>query len=98
MSKHTPGPWTFDEYNHLIDSKSGYPIASVKVPTKSAYPQSIKTKDKERDANARLIAAAPELLSLSERIQNNPSLFEESPEFCLEFDAVIAKAKGENNE
>jgi hypothetical protein len=62
MPKHTPGPWCYDDHNFLIDSADGYPIASVKLPTKATYPQSVKTKDPERAANARLIVAAPELL------------------------------------
>ena len=49
MSKHTPGPWTKDR--NIIEDAEGQEIARV------AYEQSGYVQ-----ANARLIAAAPELL------------------------------------
>ncbi len=57
--KHTPGPWVSHNDNNSeymdIDSKSGKRISSVLI---------ISDEDLQEDeANAKLIAAAPELLS-----------------------------------
>jgi hypothetical protein len=52
MSKHTPGPWR--ELVTRIDDANGYQICHLDLHGKS---------EAERDANRRLIAAAPELLS-----------------------------------
>ena len=57
---HTPGPWTIGKYhvnaydNTIYDAKNGYKIAIVE-----GYTHDLK---EESEANAHLIAAAPELL------------------------------------
>lgn len=51
MSKHTPGPWR--ELVTRIDDANGYQICHLDLHGKS---------EAERDANRRLIAAAPDLL------------------------------------
>lgn len=54
-AKHTPGPWTYQEnsdaYTHI-----------VRGPTNSLICQLAQSTHVEIEANARLIAAAPELL------------------------------------
>ncbi|WP_238908144.1 hypothetical protein [Achromobacter ruhlandii] len=63
-TKHTPGPWS----THLVDS-------TVVVIPRRPFPQQISTlghsevADEEDYANARLIAAAPELLAALEDCQ-----------------------------
>lgn len=64
MSAHTPGPWHYsrlDEWTHSVVTKHGklldgsdncWAIASVN-----------KNREPEHEANARLISAAPDLLS-----------------------------------
>lgn len=56
-TQHTPGPWTFNEtIPRMVSSKEGYitrDICRMDASTMSAL---------EQDANARLIAAAPDLL------------------------------------
>lgn len=52
MNKHTQGPWI--ELQTRIDDSRGYQIAHLDLHGKS---------EKERDANRRLIAAAPDMLS-----------------------------------
>ena len=52
MSKHTPGPWAVDSTGLVCGARGWGPVASV-------YP-------KFRDANARLIAAAPDMLEALE--------------------------------
>lgn len=61
-SKHAPGPWSIDtEYNTIIDVDESDVV--------QLYPEDVSD---EAAANARLIAAAPELLealkSLNERL------------------------------
>jgi hypothetical protein len=51
MSAHTPGPWLVSVNRDFVDSK------------KHLIAQSLAPSAAERHANARLIAAAPELLS-----------------------------------
>ena len=59
MSKHTPGPWVVDaaQYGYIITAKGGaYDIAVVR-----------DIGNEDNKANARLIAAAPELLAALKR-------------------------------
>lgn len=60
-SKHTPGPWAYQEdsdaYTHI-----------VRGPGNRFICQLAQTTSAEIEANARLIAAAPELLEALERI------------------------------
>ena len=56
-SKHTPGPWL--NRTHSISAQSGAIIAKT-VDSKVDY--------ETKDANARLIAAAPELLTMLDRL------------------------------
>jgi hypothetical protein len=62
MSKHTPGPWRYrkgDEWSHSVVTDHGT------LPDGSENAWTVATLNKNRDeheANAKLIAAAPELL------------------------------------
>ena len=59
MSKHTAGPWEVNKTNHCVFSIIGgiyHSICRVSAPTKYA-------DDGTSEANAELIAAAPELLA-----------------------------------
>ena len=63
-SKHTPGPWKLKlgkgiEYTYLVSDRKGQDIANF-----AHYPNATKTQTK---ANARLIAAAPEMLDLHKK-------------------------------
>lgn len=67
MSAHTAGPWRFmliseKSWNVGVYDNTGSTIATIKVPSKFSAPR--------HDANARLIAAAPELLEALERSLN----------------------------
>jgi hypothetical protein len=65
MSKHTPGPWAVNPMNAQVDEFGGQgmplPVCHMLWPTD-------KRKEAETMANARLIAAAPDLLEALERI------------------------------
>lgn len=59
-AKHTPGPWTIDpegETAWTIESASGTPLCDVYIERDSN-----NSPTPECEANARLIAAAPEML------------------------------------
>lgn len=101
MGKHTPGPWRVDpEFIHDIQTSDGrIEIATVYWIFNSAIPDRTEYQESEESAaNARLIAAAPEMLDMLIDLQ-------ESAQYWSEFDvpvgivdrlnAVISKAKGE---
>lgn len=107
QAKHTPGPWRYCMFaDHLPD----YVIKTgnrrlAKVNMFAANPENSYNRDvAEGEANARLIAAAPELLSACERMM--VGLLKQSTPTCewyegIEYDgaeearSAIAKARGE---
>ena len=84
MSAHTPGPW-FIGASLGIHTNNGMPYIA-NVPTGRG--------DKQREANARLIAAAPDLLAVAEMISNGPHDAEAIADMLPLVCAAIAKAKG----
>lgn len=80
MTQHTQGPWELS--SQYVKCKDGYNVASVN-----------SHKTTEGEANARLIAAAPELLAELVRIRQflNDEGYARP---VLEIEAVIAKATG----
>ena len=109
--KHTPGPWTFSRWNEFGDMRfyisqaDGAPhtpqlsdVATLIAETPSNEWQSIQ------EANARLIAAAPELLAACQAIVEYQRLAESDETYGLlnayakAFEAsiaAVAKATGE---
>lgn len=101
--EHTKGPWKLDETWGLIVSKIGHEVA--------AYHPGRTWKKEETKANARLIAAAPELLealeSIVDSIDKGTTLIRWSAKYVSENGlsscegnvesarAAIAKARGE---
>ena len=91
---HTPGPWTV---RHDFRSGNGelcVGVSAARIGPKSgavAWPSGVD--DAQELANARLIAAAPDLLAALQLIHANAG---ESPEWIRSrIDAVIARAIGE---
>ena len=64
MSGHTPGPW-------LVEGRTVYALNDDGYNRFSALVQDAHTPGDELEANARLIAAAPELLEALEDIAND---------------------------
>ena len=71
MSKHTPAPWTFVEgfleedkkvYDYWVRDAYGYGICEIG-----------RRQSQEAEANARLIASAPELLEALKVIAETPA-------------------------
>lgn len=87
MSAYTPGPWTWDEPSnwHGLSARVYVPEpygVVAKVPIEAWRPRSIGK------ANARLIAAAPELLEALKEA------YEDTPGWVDKCKAAIAKAEG----
>lgn len=99
-SKHTPGPWHLSNLSHryvryrLSTDATGYNICDMDV---------FGGPPDEKEANARLIAAAPELLEALEQICNlERRAFREAWDMLQEVDRLartaIRKARGEVEE
>ena len=92
---HTPGPW------ELKYEKTGRTIDAVIKMGKAAiyFTRGIGQTFEEQQANARLIASAPDLLSALEEMisvfQDHEQYDEESAEVILSARAALRKAKGE---
>lgn len=97
MHTHTPGPWTIagEEHANVIYGKD-FVVADVYChQPDEAGPRT----DEEADANARLIAAAPELKDLlfhALHYVETPGDFTESErlELCEDIETLIARAEG----
>lgn len=104
MSKHTPGPWIHDTrgYPHPdVKATSGFNIACTwgvngQPKTKESY----EAQKKIARANARLIAAAPDLLEACQALiaycDKNPPMGD-SLWSVRQIRAAIAKATGGTN-
>jgi hypothetical protein len=62
MAKHTPGPWTQKGHSVFIFNKSGHNRVAISVNTGCRCGCEEPALIEELEADARLIAAAPELL------------------------------------
>jgi hypothetical protein len=62
---HTPGPWRVSQTYPLGD----YCIHAAGIPQQLAYLAESKVKDWPLEANARLIAAAPDMLAALRNVQ-----------------------------
>ena len=94
-TQHTPGPWAVDPddrpgmewNNHIV--QQARPNFAICFMTRSG-----KRDNSEAEANARLIAAAPELLAACEAALND-RMFKELPEVATLLINAIAKARGD---
>lgn len=101
MSKHTPGPWEFasrhgqhGEGDALIQNASGAYVADARVYAGG----SVCRKDDEVEANARLIATAPDLLEACKLIRHAHQYGHADPRWGEAWEAMclaIAKAEGQ---
>lgn len=95
---HTPGPWNYDQTGDgkricvgigLVDGPNGYDVAEV---------YSDDCDSDEALANARLIAAAPELLAIAEILLDRgyvSKFIDEERDDHEQLVAAISKARGE---
>ena len=109
QAQHTPGPWEVN-CDEVRPERTKWILAPMTTGKNAlvaeAYPQGKNADDPfghiERDANARLIAAAPELLAALDDIQEywNGHVTVEAMRDACEYaiataSAAIAKARGE---
>jgi len=92
MTQHTPGPWTIGSRTdggcwRVIDAPTWDAFAKVVIKMTDA-----KADSEQGLANARLIAAAPEMLEMLKRLDN--SLESLGRSYRLQIREVIAKAEG----
>jgi hypothetical protein len=89
-AQHTPGPWTAD-WN---SGSHGYTIAGDHIAIGTAFSLLGKRYGTgEASANARLIAAAPEMLEALRFVQEHGAVYPEG-EAGQRIRAAIAKAEG----
>lgn len=96
MSKHTPGPWNAEADffgNPVIFGPARVTVTHMaNVPmSRATLPGALKIEAQEVFANARLIAAAPDMLWCLEQIQAGETM---TPEMILAIAAAIHKAIG----
>lgn len=102
MTKHTPGPWVVHEGDE-IDIRSANPADLAQAPIYYCIAENIgghvhgENFDdySEVEANARLIAAAPELLEALESFPGFLCGTESGDAWIEQMRAAIAKARGE---
>ena len=94
MSKHTPGPWTF--YASLPSTEPNWHIVTNSSRMRVLANVHIEPGNATDHANARLIAAAPELLAaLQELLSEMGEFHNPNTEGWNMARAAIAKAEGE---
>lgn len=94
MSKHTPGPWIVRAIDGSIGSIDAADGIQMVAQAMEIGHQDRTTGSPERIANARLIAAAPELLAALKAMFNEHGEFEYSVADLIFARDAIAKAEG----
>lgn len=96
--KHTPGPWNAN-WTRISGQAIGFHITDPKHgslrPICEAYDKTGAMSSDEIEANARLIAAAPELLEVAQEVLADDMLQYLPAEYVAKVRAAIAKATGE---
>jgi hypothetical protein len=90
MTAHTPVPWTVKNGTVFTDDALSDPVARTVASPSFGYGQ---TRHDEAMANARLIAAAPEMLEALRFVQEHGAVYPEG-EAGQRIRAAIAKAEG----
>jgi hypothetical protein len=93
VSAHTPGPWGLTRMN-------GEPAVGADTEDGGLVAVTVEGSDSAREANARLIAAAPDLLAALQTIRNAAAMGIDGRgdwhrTILLEADTALAKARGE---
>lgn len=81
---HTPGPWTWDEME-AVRAKNPFGDTDVVCILDSENPDSVYWRsEEEANDNARLIAAAPDLLAACRKVLENLSMTDNSTRILFE--------------
>lgn len=99
--RHTPGPW-FQSHRAIPNDKDGiystqvYDEKGETIADLAWYPVNLGNGHigTAREANARLIAAAPDLLAASKHAAMEWRLHGQLTDSCRVLEAAIAKAEG----
>lgn len=106
MASHTPGPWHWNGIATIWNTTGGYKEVPREVIVANVVTDYLDGRHVEpfhvREANAKLIAAAPELLAearrihdrLARQIEGPMPLTEREHDDYIRLAAVIAKAEG----
>ena len=86
-TQHTPGPWIHYPDDNIISTNGGRKL--LEWQARSQFVSTI-----ERDANARLIAAAPELLAALKRAEEWLEGWASAEPYLLDIRTAIARATG----
>lgn len=89
MSGHTPGPWRVPKHAPFQVEQENALLGSAVLAEVHAWEAGGRSKA-ERDANARLIAAAPELYEAAKALHD---IFEGDEPFLNKVDLLIALGK-----
>lgn len=89
-TRHTPGPWRALGATVYPDRDCLETLAALAICKRRQHAPTIRKA--EAEANARLIAAAPELLTLARYAVDNPEF--DSERFDMMARTAIAKAEG----
>ena len=99
-AKHTPGPWIAEPEE--ASEHRGIAICAADAILATILPEDDREADAEDWANARLIAAAPDLLAALEAVWGgrynageNGCMVHLTLKMCETIPAIIAKARGE---
>ena len=99
-TKHTPGPWYVGSGTY--ECRNIYSVASVTDDEGFTYQPIVATAEDDGidcwDANARLIAAAPDLLRYLKEARRTLEMWKDvapAVSLCADIDAAIARATGE---
>jgi hypothetical protein len=92
MTQHTRGEWSHTAYGEsskgeIIIAGGGYPFSNLLA---EVYKQRSK---EEQEANAKLIAAAPDMLSVLKEAVDHAHVYDTNPALVELFEAVIRKTK-----
>jgi len=88
-SLHTAAPWQVD----FVDTDMVYAANGLRVATTHCDGQDDETPWAEPEANASLVAAAPELLEALEDVECNLARCDLDDDTCAKIRAAITKAK-----
>lgn len=98
MNKHTPGPWRLNENNNWKTNPFSVTVRKFGVhsTTIANIPTRMTVPPQEQQANARLIAAAPDLLEALQTLPQGPLYTDDEMNLWVEkASAAIDKATGE---
>lgn len=96
-AQHTAGPWRaeyLDSMNGWIMDENGNYLATIVT----SDDEGMVVSEEEQLANARLMASAPDLLSVLKEAVDHKHVYDTNPALVELFEAVIAKAtKGQQS-